>query len=283
MSSAGPVSRCDKPQAEDDDLLAIVRSAPHGSRQRGLACETLVVRYGYLVRLCAQHYKSSPEPYEDLLQVGYVGLLKAITKFDPAVGTSLAAYAEPCIMGELRRYFRDKRWQVHVRRATQDLRLEVRWARAELTQQLARSPAERELAGYLGVSVAELRDAELAESAYQTSSLDAPLAGGGTLADGLAEEDAELELFVDLEAVWKHLAELSKRERRLLLLRFYGELSQAEIGARLGISQMHVSRLLSQTLHYLRERVLDQTRTAPRAAGRSQAFACRSQVRNAGE
>jgi RNA polymerase sigma-B factor len=255
-------------QAEDDELLAVVRSAPRGSRERGLACETLVVRYGYLVRLCARRYQNSPEPLEDLVQVGYVGLLKAITKFDPAVGASLASYAEPCIMGELKRYFRDKRWQVHVCRSAQDLRREMRRARAELTQQLSRSPGERELASYLGVTVAELRDAELAESAFQPSSLDAPLAGGGTLADGLAAEDAELERVVDLESVWRHWDELPEREQRLLLLRFYGEMSQEEIGARLGVSQMHVSRLLSQALRYLRKRLLEQGGMAHRTVSR---------------
>ena len=277
MRAVGPVSRSGLPEANDDELLAVVRSAPRGGRERSVACETLVARYGYLVRLCAQRYQNSPEPQEDLIQVGYVGLLKAITKFDPALGTSLAGYAEPCIMGEIKRYFRDKRWQVHVSRAAKDLRHEVRRARAELTQQLARSPGERELASYMGVSLTELRDAELAESAFQTSSLDAPLGCGGTLADGLAQEDAGLELVVDLEALWKHLDELPPRQQRLLLLRFYGELSQAEIGVRLGVSQMHVSRLLSEALRYLRERLREPAHGTLAGRSRHRPAGCRDE------
>jgi RNA polymerase sigma-B factor len=254
-----------RPEAEDQELLATVRSAPRGSRKRDLAVETLVFRYRYLVRLCAQRYRNCPEPLEDLMQVGYVGLVKAITHFDPARGTSLAGYAEPCIIGEIKRHFRDKRWQVHVRRAAQDLRRELRSARAELTQQLARSPRQTELASYMGVGLADLLDAERADNAFELSSLDAPLPAGDTLADSLGMEDPDLELVLDLEAVWQHWRELPERVQRLLLLRFYGELTQAEIGARLGMSQMHVSRLLSQGLRHLRGCLLGTGAASPHA------------------
>ncbi|HEX4655808.1 MAG TPA: sigma-70 family RNA polymerase sigma factor, partial [Streptosporangiaceae bacterium] len=121
---------------DDRELLRIVQSLPRASRRRAAACELLVSRHRNLVRSCVQRYKHSPEPTEDLMQVGYVGLLKAINNFDPAVGGSLAAYAQPCISGEIKRHFRDKRWQVHVERSVQELVLQVREATRQLTQQL---------------------------------------------------------------------------------------------------------------------------------------------------
>jgi RNA polymerase sigma-B factor len=193
------------------------------------------------------------------MQVGYVGLLKAINNFDPALGESLAAYAQPCVTGELKRHFRDRRWQVRVRRSAQELRLEARRARGELAQRLARMPADAELAAYLGVSAAELADAQRADQAFQPSSLSAPLtsgAGAGTLEDVLGEEDKQLELTVEMDAVWRHLDQLPDREQWLLMLRFYGNMTQTEIGEQLGMSQMHVSRLLSHALSYLREQML---------------------------
>ncbi len=240
----------------DRPLYEAWRSAPPGSAARERACEALVRRYEFLVRLCAQQYRTSPVAQEELMQVGYVGLLKAINRFDPAVGVSLGAYAEPCIAGEIKRYFRDKRWQVHVRRAAQDLRLELRARRAELAQRLARQPAESEVARYAGLSDAELREAQRAEQAFEGSSLDATFPDGLTLAERLGEEDPGLEFTLDMAAVWTHWPELPEREQRLLLMRFYGELTQAEIGERLGMSQMQVSRLLRRALGHLRERLL---------------------------
>jgi RNA polymerase sigma-B factor len=240
----------------DAELLAIARSAPPGSRERNAAREALVLRYQFLVRRCAQRFQGCPEPQEDLLQVGNVGLVKAINRFDPALGTGLRAYAEPCITGEIKRYFRDARWPVHVRRSARDGRLELRASHAELVQQLARHPSDAELARHIGVSDTELADARRADRAFQSSSLDAALPGGLTLADTLGSEDQDLELTLDLQALWKHLLELPEREQRLLALRFYGDLTQAQIGTRLGISQMQVSRLLTQVLSQLREHLL---------------------------
>ena len=130
------------------------------------------------------------------MQVGYVGLLKAINNFDPDIGESLAAYATPCITGEIKRHFRDKRWQVHVRRSAQELRLEIRKARGDLAQQLSRTPTDAELAEHLGVSASDLLDAQRADLAFQASSLSAPLSDGadaGTLEDLLGGDDPQLE------------------------------------------------------------------------------------------
>ena len=243
----------------DPDLVKLVQSLPRGSQERNLACEKLVNRYESLVRSCAQRYRHSPEPPEELMQVGYVGLLKAINNFDPDLGSNLASYAQPCISGEIKRHFRDKRWHVHVKRSTQELRLELCRARTELTQQLSRAPKDRELAQHLGISDDDLRDAQRADLAFRASSLDAPLSAGpepGNLADLLGEDDPQLEHTLDIESVWAHWGELPEREQRLLMMRFYGNMTQAEIGERLGISQMHVSRLLTSALGYLRGCVL---------------------------
>jgi RNA polymerase sigma-B factor len=245
---------------DDRELLRIVRSQPRASTQRAAACELLVARHRNLVRSCVQRYMRSPEPAEDLMQVGYVGLLKAINNFDPDLGGSLVAYAQPCISGEIKRHFRDKRWQVHVERSMQELVLRVRDATKELTQQLGHQPADEELTGHLGISDAELREARRADLVFQPASLDAPVAGrpdAATLADVLGAEDPEVQLTLDMESVAAHWGELPRREQKILLLRFYGDMTQAEIGQQLGISQMHVSRLLAHALRHLRQRLLD--------------------------
>jgi RNA polymerase sigma-B factor len=245
---------------DDCRLLRIVRSAPQTAEHRAAACELLVSRHRNLVASCVQRYKRSPEPAEDLMQVGYVGLLKAINNFDPDLGGSLAAYAQPCIIGEIKRHFRDRRWQVHVTRSVQELVLQVRDATSELTHQLGHVPAEAELTAHLGISPDELRDARLADLVFRPCSLDAPLADrpdAAVLADVLGEEDPGMEHTLDIMSVATHWDELPARERQILLMRFYGDLTQAEIGKQLGISQMHVSRLLSRALRYLRQRLLD--------------------------
>jgi RNA polymerase sigma-B factor len=256
------VTRLHSPNAElsDEALARLVQSTPRGSGEHDAACEKLITRYQSLVRHAAQRYRRSPEPQEELMQVGYVGLLKAINNFNPDVGSNLAAYAQPCISGEIKRHFRDKRWQVHVKRSAQELRQELRRARGELTQSLARSPRPDELMEYLGITDAELQEAERAEQVFQASSLDAPLGDApdaATLADVAGAEDPQLEHALDIQAVWTHWEDLPGRQQRLLLMRFYGNMTQSEIGDRLGISQMHVSRLLAGALDYLRERLVD--------------------------
>jgi RNA polymerase sigma-B factor len=257
---------------DDRELLRIVQSEPLASHRRTAACELLVSRHRNLVRSCVQRYKRSPEPTEDLMQVGYVGLLKAINNFDPAVGGSLAAYAQPCISGEIKRHFRDKRWQVHVERSVQELVLQVREATRQLTQQLGHIPDDAEVTSHLGISNDDLREARRADLVFQPASLDAPLAGqpySSRLADVLGEEDPQVEHTLDMESVAAHWDELPRREQKILLMRFYGDMTQAEIGQQLGISQMHVSRLLSHALGHLRGRLLEiqEGRPTRRLAG----------------
>ena len=211
----------------DNVLLARLRRLPRGSAQREAICEILVSRYAGLVRACARPYLRSPEPSEDLLQVGYVGLLKAINNFDPRHGDSLGAYAQPCISGEIKRHFRDRRWQLRVRRQDQELLLAMRAAEGDLTQQLGCVPDDSQLARHLGV----------------------------------CEDDPDLAHATDIEAARAHLDELPEREQRILIWRFYGNLTQSQIDDRLGISQMHVSRLLERALAYLRGQITGSVET----------------------
>ena len=245
---------------DDRELLDIVRLSPRASERRAAACELLVSRHQGLVRSCVRPYLRSPEPAQDLMQVGYVGLLKAIGNFDPAAGCSLTTYARPCISGELKRHFRDKRWQVRVNRPVQELVLEVREATWRLAQELGRTPAETDIARHLGVSGDDLRQARRAELAFWPHSLDAPLAGQPSmivLADVLGEEDPRMEHILGMQAVATHWDELPAREREILRMDFRGGMTQVQIGQRLRISQMQVSRLRAHALGYLRSRLLD--------------------------
>jgi RNA polymerase sigma-B factor len=164
----------------------------------------------------------------------------------------------PCISGEIKRHFHDKRWQIHVRRQTQELLLEMRAATEQLTHQLGRAPDDQEMARRLNVTEAEVMQARQANLVFSAYSLDAPLSDredSAQLADLLGEEDEAVEHVLDMEAVNAHWEELPEREQRILVLRFYGNLTQSEIGDRLGISQMHVSRLLERALLHLRKRL----------------------------
>jgi RNA polymerase sigma-B factor len=264
-ASIHPGTRAELKELSDNALLAKVRGLPRDNELRAAACEALVDRYQTLVRSCVRQYRASPEPTEDLMQVGYVGLLKAINNYDPDLGDSLSAYAQPCVSGEIKRHFRDKRWQIHVRRSAQELLLELRKANEELTQRLGRAPDESELADRLGVSQDDMQEARQADLVFSTYSLDAPLSDRGDpalLADMLGEDDPGVAHTIDMEAVNAHWEELPEREQRILVLRFYGNLTQTEIGERLGISQMHVSRLLARALSHLKSRLLDLAETS---------------------
>jgi RNA polymerase sigma-B factor len=264
-----------EPRAQSDgELLEQLRGLPRGTAEREAICEILVTRYDGLVQSCVRPYRSSPEPAEDLRQVGYVGLLKAISNFDPSYGENLAAYAVPCIKGEIKRHFRDRRWQIRVGRRAQELLLEMRAAEETLTQQLGRTPGDHELARHLNVPEDDVRQARQARLAFTTSSLDAPLSAqdeSSLLADLLGDDDPAVEHALDMDAVHTHLEELPEREQRILMLRFYGNLTQDEIASRLGISQMHVSRLLNRALAYLRVHITglsEQTGEPAAAASR---------------
>ena len=243
----------------DSDLLACCRAHDRKSAEWAAACDVLVRRYTSLVRACVRQYRGSPEPAEDLMQVGYLGLMKAIRNYDPAFGNGLRAYAVPCITGELKRHFRDKRWQVKVTRPVQELLLEIRGAVEDLTHELGRLPDDSELAGRLGVTTEELREARQAADGFSVLSLNTPTDGDDDLSelgDLLGREDPGFGQAVEMEAVARHWDELPRREQRILIMRFYGNHTQAEVAAKLGISQMHVSRLQTRALARLRGMLL---------------------------
>jgi RNA polymerase sigma-B factor len=195
----------------DQELLAIVSSLPHDSERRKAACTELVARYRGLVWSCVRRYRSGSESIEDLMQVGFVGLVKAINNFDPAFGRALAAYAEPCISGEIKRHFRDGYGQIHVARAVKELAAEIRAAIPRLAQDLGRTPSAPDLARYLRVSDGELREAQVAELAFAPMSLEAPLSarlGAGTLADLLGADDPRMEHTLGMQSVAAHWGEL---------------------------------------------------------------------------
>ena len=202
-TSIHPGDRVELKELSDNALLGKIRALPRDSELRAAVCEILVDRYQKLVRSCVRQYRGSPEPTEDLMQVGYVGLLKAINNYDPEVGDSLSAYAQPCVSGEIKRHFRDKRWQIHVRRSAQELLLELRKATEELTQQLGRAPEEAELAERLGVSRDDMQEARQADLVFSTYSLDAPMSDRddpALLADMLGDDDPEVAHTIDMEA-----------------------------------------------------------------------------------
>jgi RNA polymerase sigma-B factor len=242
---------------DDTELLGIVRSLPRGSERRDAACAELVTRYRGLVWSCVRRYRLVPETVEDLVQVGYVGLVKAINNFDPEFGCSLTTYARPYIIGEIKRHFRDGRWQIHVSRSAKELAAEVRVATSRLAQDLGRTPSESDLCRDLGVSSEELRDAEFAARAFLPFSLDAMSSqpGARSLFDLVGDEDPRLEHVLGMQSLAAHFRELPAREQKILVLRFYDGMTQAQIGSQFGISQMHVSRLIAHALGYLRERM----------------------------
>jgi RNA polymerase sigma-B factor len=253
-ASPASLSGADLDKLTDAQLADMLRRPEY----REPACEALVSRYDSVVRSCAYHYHLPAQYTEELIQVGYVGLLKAINNFDPALTDRLAAYAQACVSGEIKRFFRDKRWQLRVRRADKELLLRARRVRAELIQELGSVPPDAEVARRLDVSVEALEAADLAAGAFAPASLDAGLTtpDGLTLGDLLGSDDPDLERTIDMEAVAAHWAELPRREQRILTMRFYGNQTQADIAAELGCSQMHVSRLQAHALRHLRRRLL---------------------------
>jgi RNA polymerase sigma-B factor len=220
------------------------------------AREELVLRFMPLARQLAARYRHAGESHEDLVQVACLGLLKAVDRYDPRRGAGFTRYAVPTMLGELKRHFRDKGWSVHVPRATQELVLKVSDALGTLPAKLGRSPRPRDLAEAVGAPLEDVLEAMEAATAYEATSLDAPRpgrAGDGswTYAESIAEEDPGYER-VDIGVTLRgRLAALPERERLILRLRFERDMTQAEIADRIGISQMHVSRLLRRSLDRL--------------------------------
>jgi RNA polymerase sigma-B factor len=217
------------------------------------AREELVHRFMPLARDLALRYSYADEQFDDLFQVAALGLLKAIDRYEPGRGSKFTSYAAPTILGELKRHFRDKGWAVHVPRDLQERALAVSRERESLSKQLQRTPTVKELALSLGRSPEEVLEASEASGSYEAASLDAPTSReddeGGALVDMIGQEDASLSLVESREAISHTWSELPQLEQEVLRLRFTEDLTQREIGERVGYSQMHVSRLLRRALN----------------------------------
>lgn len=219
--------------------------------------EQLVNQHIGLVEFLARRFRNRGEPLEDLVQVGTIGLLKAIDRFDLDREVEFSTYATPTIVGELKRHFRDKGWALRVPRRLQELHLELTKVVGELGQELGRSPTVAEIAKAASISEETVIEGLEIADAYNLQSLDAPLdsedSGSTSFAEQLGAEDEQLENLEYRASLAPEMAKLPEREQRILFLRFYKGMTQSEIAERLGISQMHVSRLLSRTLSRLRE------------------------------
>ncbi|MEU6824518.1 RNA polymerase sigma factor SigF [Streptomyces atriruber] len=235
-----------------------LRTLDGGSREYAELRNQLVRMHLPLVEHLARRFRNRGEPLDDLTQVATIGLIKSVDRFDPERGVEFSTYATPTVVGEIKRHFRDKGWAVRVPRRLQELRLALTTATAELSQLHGRSPTVHELAEKLAISEEEVLEGLESANAYSTLSLDVPDTDDESpaVADTLGAEDEALEGVEYRESLKPLLEDLPPREKRILLLRFFGNMTQSQIAQEVGISQMHVSRLLARTLAQLREKLL---------------------------
>jgi RNA polymerase sigma-B factor len=237
-----------------DERRLLMRYREHGDMA---AREELTRRLMPLARQLAMRYQRRSESLEDLVQVANLALVKAIDRFDPERGTALSTYAVPTILGELRRYFRDAGWSVHMSRELQERTLKVEHVSERLTSQHSRSPSVAEVAAEMDLPEEDVVEALQASTAYQSASLDEQIyeedGSGSTLMDVLGGEDDGFELVEDRSATHSAMRVLDERARKIVELRFIAGMTQSQIGDELGVSQMHVSRLLRRALATLRD------------------------------
>jgi RNA polymerase sigma-B factor len=235
-------------------LVAAHSSAIDRSRARG----ELVELHLPLVEHCARRFVNRGEPLEDLVQVGTIGLIKAVDRFDTGRGVEFSTYATPTILGEIKRHFRDKGWAIRVPRRLQELRMSISGATSSLSQQLGRSPTPREVAAHLDVSVEDVLEGLESANAYATLALDAGddhEDGLGSMLETMGALDEGLDHVELRESIRPLIEGLPPRERQILVLRFFRQMTQSQIADEVGISQMHVSRLLARTLAELRDSI----------------------------
>jgi RNA polymerase sigma-B factor len=228
-----------------------------GDPQRALLREQLIERCLPVAEHISRRFHGRGEPVDDLLQVARLGLIQAINRFDITYGSHFLSFAVPTIVGEIRRYFRDTGWAVHVPRRLQQLHSVLEQTASDLAQRLGRAPTLNELAQELDLDPDEITQGLLARHAYTVESFDRTLAGAGeddpVLVDRLGEEDPALEYIDNHHTLIPLLHALPDRDRTVLMLRFFGDMTQTQIAERIGVSQMHVSRILNKTLAQLRE------------------------------
>ncbi|OLB78423.1 MAG: RNA polymerase subunit sigma [Actinobacteria bacterium 13_2_20CM_2_71_6] len=253
------VNRSGAPKSTVDegalDLLRKLATVPEDHPGRAALRGKAIEGWLPLAKHLAQRFHGRGEPLDDLVQIATVGLIKAIDRFDPEYGNDFAAYAVPTIVGEIKRHFRDRTWDIRVPRRLQELKLDINEATSTLSQRLGRSPTVSDIAEYLKRSEDEVIEGLEGARAYSAVSLQTLVGGGidGTeLGDLFGVEDAELALAEFRASLGPALDALSPREQRIIILRFFGNLTQTQIAERVGISQMHVSRLLAKSLAALR-------------------------------
>jgi RNA polymerase sigma-B factor len=230
------------------------------ARERDRIREQLVRGYESLVHFLARRFQNRGEPLEDIVQVGFLGLIKAIDRFDPDLGNEFTTFATPTILGEIRRYFRDKGWAIRFPRRLQELYQQVVRTNEELKKELSRQPSVAEVAERLGVQPDDVLEAMEMSTALTPISIDATIGGTGPdsgrqLGEAVGTEDPNLDRVEMREVLERAMQHLNERERRIMMMRFFEEMSQSEVAKRLGISQMHVSRLQRAALEQLREYV----------------------------
>ena len=249
-----PSTSRERSRALFTQLVAAHSSAIDRSRARG----ELVELHLPLVEHCARRFLNRGEPYEDLVQVGTIGLIKAVDRFDTERGVEFSTYATPTILGEIKRHFRDRGWAIRVPRRLQELRMAITSVTAELSQELGRSPTPREVANHLRLGVEEVLEGMESANAYATLSIDAGDDGEdglGSVLSTLGTIDEALDHVELRESIRPLLERLPERERQIVMLRFFRQMTQSQIAEEVGISQMHVSRLLTRTLAELRDSI----------------------------
>jgi RNA polymerase sigma-B factor len=237
------------------ELVELPESDPRRQRVR----DELVEMHLPLVEYLARRFRNRGEPLDDLVQVATIGLIKSVDRFDLERGVEFSTYATPTIVGEIKRHFRDKGWAIRVPRRLQELKLSLAKATSELSQKNGRAPTVAELSQHLGLSEEDVLEGLESANAYSAVSLDAPDTGDDdspAVQDSLGVMDDSLEGVEYRESLKPLLEKLPPREKKILLLRFFGNMTQSQIAAELNISQMHVSRLLARTLAQLREGLL---------------------------
>jgi RNA polymerase sigma-B factor len=236
--------------------FVVLNTTAPGAPQHDRTSEAIVTRCLCLADRVARHFDRRGEDLEDLVQVARVGLVNAVNRYDPEKGSSFVAFAIPTMMGEVRRHFRDHGWSMHVPRRLKDRHVQLSRATTDLIQSLGRAPTPSELADYLDVDRADVVESIVAAEAYRTQSIDAPVVSGDGsarhISDTIGTVDSAFTDVTDRETVRPLLAALPEREREVLYLRFFASMTQSQIAERIGVSQMHVSRILERTLRELR-------------------------------
>ena len=256
LSGAIRIQHAVRDRGHARELFVLLAELPDTDPERLRIRGELVVLHLPLVEYLARRFRNRGEGLDDLTQVATIGLIKSIDRFDLARGVEFSTYATPTIVGEIKRHFRDKGWAVRVPRRLQELKLALTKAIGDLAQHLGRAPTVAELAAHLQMSEEDVLEGLESANAYSTVSLDAPDSGdedAPAVAESLGMVDEALEGVEYRESLKPLLERLPPREKRILLLRFFGNMTQSQIATELGISQMHVSRLLARTLSQLRE------------------------------